>query len=83
MVDLQCWLISGIQQSESVIYIIYIYSFSYGLLHSIEYSSLCYAVGLLLFFLYIVVCVCLLQTADLSLSYSISLLVTVSLFLCL
>ena len=35
-------LISAVQQSDSVIYIV----FHYGLSQNIEYSSLCYAVGL-------------------------------------
>ena len=44
-------LVSGVQQTDSVIYIyIYIYIlfqilFSYRLLQNIEYSSLCYTVG--------------------------------------
>ena len=55
-------LVSGIQQSDSVIYV-YTYSFSiifpYRLLQNIEYSSLCYTVDpCWLSILYIVVCIC-------------------------
>ena len=58
-------LVSGVQQSNSVIqiYIKYIYSFSdsfyYRLSQNIEYSSLCYIVGPCCFpILYVLVCVC-------------------------
>ena len=49
MVDLQCWLVSGVKQSESVIHIhistLFQSLFPYRSLQSIEQSSLCYAVG--------------------------------------
>jgi len=55
-------LVSGVQQSDSVIYKIYIpfYILShYGLLlQDIEYSSLCYTVEPCLSILYIIVCIC-------------------------
>ena len=65
-------LVSGGQQSESVLYIyIYIYIlfqilFHYKLLHDIEYSSLCNTVDPCLSALYIVVCICYSQTPNLS-----------------
>ena len=54
-------LISAVHQSDSVIhiYIIYIYThsfhihFHYSLLQDIEYSSLCYTVGPILFIMHI------------------------------
>ena len=39
-------LISGVQHSDSVIYVYFWILFSYRLLQDIEYSSLCYTVGL-------------------------------------
>ena len=60
-------LVSAVQQSDSVIYTIYIIyniyisfqvTFHYRLLQDIEYSSLCYTVGpCCLSILYIVVCI--------------------------
>ena len=39
-------LVSGVQQSDSVLYLyIYFIFFCYGLLEDIEYSYLCYTVG--------------------------------------
>ena len=57
-------LISGVQQSDSVIHnvlsILLQILFPFWLLQSIEQSSLCYTVGpCRLFILYIVVCTCL------------------------
>ena len=47
-------LVSGVQQSDSVIHIF----FFYNLLQNIEYSSLCYTIGLFwLPILYIVMCI--------------------------
>ena len=56
-------LVSGVQQSESVIhiclYILFQILFHYRLLQDIDYSSLCYTVGpCCLPILYIVVCIC-------------------------
>ena len=57
-------LVSGIQQSDSVIHTyIYIYIFQilfpYRLLQNIKYSSMCYTVGpCWLPILYVVVCIC-------------------------
>ena len=60
-------LVSGVQQSISVIHIyIYIYIYilfhilsHYGSLQGMEYSSLCYTAGpCCLSILYIVVCIC-------------------------
>ena len=61
-------LVSGVQQSDSVMYIkcmyIYVYIgfqilFHYKLLQDTEYGSLCYTVGLCwLSILYIAVCIC-------------------------
>ena len=59
-------LVSGVQQGDSDIYIIYIHThnlfhvlFHYGLLQDIEYSSLCYTVGpCCLSIWYIVLCIC-------------------------
>ena len=38
-------LVSSVQQSDSVIYILFQILFHYRLLQDIEYSSLCYTVG--------------------------------------
>ena len=62
-------LVSGVQQSNSIIYYVYvymcvyIYSFSeslpFKLLQDIKYSSLCYIVNpCWLFILYIIMCIC-------------------------
>ena len=51
-------LVSGIQQSDSVIHTYISIFFPYRLLQNIEYSSLCYKVGPCgLSILYIVVCI--------------------------
>ena len=42
-------MISAVQQNDSVIYTFFLYSFHYDLSQDIEYSSLCYIVGFLLF----------------------------------
>ena len=42
-------MISAAQQKDSVIYTFFLYSFHYDLSQDIEYSSLCYIVGLLFF----------------------------------
>ena len=82
-------LVSGVQQSDSVIHtFIHTYIsvlcqilFHYRLLQDIEYSSLCYTVGpFYLSTLYIVVCICQSQTPNLSLPDPLSPLVTISLF---
>ena len=44
MVDLNVVLVSGVQQSDSVIHLFQIL-FAYRLLQNTEYSSLCYIVG--------------------------------------
>ena len=63
-------LISGIQQSNSVIYVCILFHihFHYGLLQDNEYSFLCYTVSYCLSILYIliVLCLCLSQTPNLS-----------------
>ena len=38
-------LVSGVEQSDSVVYILLQILFHYRLLQDIEYSSLCYSVG--------------------------------------
>ena len=60
-------LVSGVQQSDSVIYIYILFQvlFHYGLLQEIEQSSLCYTVGPCLSTLYTVVCICESQAPDL------------------
>ena len=64
-------LVSGVQQSESVIHIhvsiLFQILFPFRLLHSIEQSSLCYTVGpCWLSILNIAVCTCQSQTPNLS-----------------
>ena len=52
-------LVSGVQQSDSVIYIFFQIIFHHRLLQGIEYSSMCYTVGPCCFpILHIVVCIC-------------------------
>ena len=51
-------LISAIQQSDSVIDILFHILFHFGLSQDIEYSSLCYTVGpCCLSILYVIVCI--------------------------
>ena len=60
-------LVSGVQQSDSLIHILIIFQilFSYRLSQNTEQSSLCYTVGpFCLFILYIVVCVCVCSSQD-------------------
>ena len=60
-------LVSGVQQSDSVMYILFKILFHDGLLQDIEYSSLCFTVGpCWLSILYIVVCLCSFQAPNLS-----------------
>ena len=71
-------LVSGVQQSESVIHIhistlffFFLILFPYRLLQSIEQSSLCYQGSYQLSILYTVVCICQCQSPSLSLPTSI------------
>ena len=50
IVDLQCYAYSAAQWSGSLIYTFKIYILHYGLPQDIEYSSLCYTVGLCLWY---------------------------------
>ena len=51
-------LVSAVQQSDSLIHILFHILFHYGSLQNIEYSSLCYVVGPCLSILYTVLCTC-------------------------
>ena len=77
-------LVSGVQQSDSVIRIhvsiLFQILFPFRLLQSIEQSSLCYTVGPWLSILNTAVCTCQSQTPNLSLPPHPSPLVTISSF---
>ena len=52
------WFVPSVQQSDSVLYILYQILSHYGLLQVIEYSSHCHTVVPCLSIMYIIVCIC-------------------------